>query len=95
MASYRRLMLSFAAAAAAVSVLSIAAPASAAGFTVGAGEAASAMAAAPDVRHRAAQRIRSAASQDYRRDRYIRPIRNDLDCSWCRRQFVLMIGIGY
>jgi hypothetical protein len=99
MASYLRLILPFAAAVAAAGVLSIAPPASAAGFTIGAGEAASASAtvARPDVRHRTSQRIRLAASSDHRRDRYVRPIRNDMDCSgaWCRRQFVLMIGIAY
>ena len=99
MASYLRLIVPFAAAVAAVSVLSIAPPASAAGFTIGAGEAASASAtgARPDVRQRTSQRIRLAASRDHRRDRYVHPIRNNMDCSgaWCRRQFVLMIGIAY
>jgi hypothetical protein len=99
MASYLRLILPFAVAVAAVSVLPIAPPASAAGFTIGAGEAASANAtgARPDVRHRTSQRVRLAASRDHRRDRYVHLIRNDMDCSgaWCRRQFVLMIGIGY
>ena len=98
MASYLRLILPFAAAVAAAGVLSIAPPASAAGFT-SAGEAANANAAVarPDVRQRTSQRIRLAASRDHRRDRYVRPIRNDMDCfgGWCRRQFVLMIGIGY
>jgi hypothetical protein len=99
MASYLRLILPFAAAVAAASVLSTAPPASAAGFTIGAGEAANANAtgARPDVRHRTSQRIRFAAARDYRRDRYVHPVRNDMDCSdaWCRRQFVLMIGIAY
>lgn len=95
MASYRRLVLPFAAGAAVVSVLSMAPQASAAGFTVGAGETANAMAAAPDVRHRTSQRVRVAASRDHRR--YVRSVRNDMDCSgaWCSRQFVLMIGIAY
>jgi len=99
MASYLRLILPVAAAIAAASVLSIATSASAAGFTIGAGEAASANAtgARPDVRPRTSHRIRLAASRDHRRDLYVRPIRNDMDCSgaWCRRQFVLMIGIAY
>jgi hypothetical protein len=99
MASYLRLIVPFAAAVAAAGVLSIAPPASAAGFTIGAGEAASANAtgARPVVRHRTSPRIRLATSRDHRRDRYVRPIRNDMDCSgaWCRRQFVLMIGIAY
>jgi hypothetical protein len=99
MASYLRLILPFAAAIAAAGVLSTAPPASAAGLAIGAGETASANAAVvrPDVRHRTSQRIRLAASRDHRRDRYVRPIRNDMDCSgaWCRRQFVLMIGIAY
>ena len=90
MASYLRSMLPLAAAVAAVSLLSIASPASAAGIAV-AGEAAAN--ALPDLRHRTPQRVRLAAS----RDRYVRPTRNDLDCSgaWCRRHFVLMIGIAY
>ncbi len=94
MASYLRLIVPFAAAVAAASVLPIAPSASAAGFTIGAGDASSAR---PDVRHRTSQRIRLAAARDHRRDRYVHPIRNDMDCSgaWCRRQFVLMIGIAY
>jgi hypothetical protein len=61
-----------------------------------AGEAAGANAAntLPDLRQpHAATRATSHAS----RDRYVRPTRNDLDCSgpWCRRHFVLMIGIAY
>jgi hypothetical protein len=99
MASYLRLILPVAAAIAAASVLSIATSASAAGFTVGAGESASVKPTGrpADVRHPTSQRIRLAASRDHRRDRYVRPIRNDMDCSgvWCRRQFVLMIGIAY
>jgi len=99
MASYLRLIVPFAAAIAAASVLLIAPPASAAGLTVGAGEAASSSAtgASPDVRHRTSQRTRLAAARDHRRDRYVRPIRNEMACSgaWCRRQFVLMIGIAY
>ena len=97
MASYLRLIVPFAAAVAAAGVLLTAPPASAAGFTIGAGEAANATGARPDVRHRTSQRIRLATSRDHRRDRYVRPIRNDMDCSgaWCRRQFVLMIGIAY
>jgi hypothetical protein len=91
MASYLRSMLPLVAAVAAAAVLSIASPASAAGFS----EAVSANATStpPDVRHRASQRIRLAAP----RDRYVHPVRNDMDCSgaWCRRHFVLMIGIAY
>jgi hypothetical protein len=94
MASYLRSLLPLAAAVAAVSLLSITSPASAAGIAV-AGEAAGANAAntLPDLRRRTPQRVRLAAS----RDRYVRPTRNDLDCSgaWCRRHFVLMIGIAY
>ena len=99
MASNLRLIVPFVAAIAAASVLPIAPPASAAGFTTGTGDAASANAAVarPDVRQRTSQRIRPTAARDHRRDRYVRPIRNDMDCSgaWCRRQFVLMIGIAY
>ncbi len=89
MASHLRLMLPLVAAAAA-SLLLIASPASAAGVST-AGEAAGATQL--DVRPRAAQRIRIAAP----RDRYARPVRNDKDCpsGWCRRHFVLMIGIAY
>ena len=94
MASYLRSMLPLAAAVATASLLSITSPASAAGIAV-AGEAAGANAAntLPDLRHRTPQRVRLAAP----RDRYVRPTRNDLDCSgaWCRRHFVLMIGIAY
>ena len=91
MASYLRSMLPLAAAAAAVILLSIASPASAAGSGEAAG--ANAMGASSDVRHRAPPRIRVAAP----RDRYVRPVRNDMDCSgaWCGRHFVLMIGIAY
>jgi hypothetical protein len=89
MASYLRSMLPVAAAVAAVSLLSIASPASAAGI----GEAVSARGTPSDVRHRVPQRMRLAAP----RDRYARPVRNDIDCSgtWCRRHFVLMVGIAY
>jgi hypothetical protein len=97
MARTFRLMLPLAAAVAVASVLSTASPASAAGVTIGAGETASATGRPADVKHRTPARIRLAASRDHRRDRYVRPIRNDLDCpgAWCRRQFVLMIGIAY
>ena len=99
MASHLRLILPFAAALAAASVQSIAPPASAAGFTIGTGEAASANATGRPARvgQRASQRVPLAASRNHRRDRYVRPIRNDIHCSagWCRRQFVLMIGIAY
>ena len=93
MASYFRSMLPLAAAVATVSMLSIASPASAAGPASGAMDA-NAASTAPDIRNRASQRIRLAASRDQRRDRYVRP---NTDCSgaWCRRHFVLMIGIAY
>jgi hypothetical protein len=96
MASYSRSMLPLAAAVAAASMLSIASPASAAGPATGASEAMAANAASTtsDTRNRASQRIRLAASRDQRRHRYVRP---NTDCSgaWCRRHFVLMIGIAY
>jgi len=99
MASYLRLMLPFAAAVAAASVLSTASPASAAGVTIGTSVSGSANAsgARPDFGHRTSQRNRFAASRDHRRDRYVHPIRKNMDCSgaWCRRQFVLMVGIAY
>ncbi len=94
MASYLRSMLPVAAVVALASVLLISSPASAAGFSI-AGEAVggNAVGAPSDVRQRAPQRIRLAAP----RDRYVRPVRNDIDCSggWCRRHFVLMVGIAY
>jgi hypothetical protein len=95
MARYLRSMLPLAAAVAAVSLLSIASPVSAAGVDETA--PANAMAAAPDIKHRTSPRVRLAASRDQRRDRYLQPARNHLDCAsgWCRRQFVLMIGIAY
>jgi hypothetical protein len=95
MASYLRLMLPFAAAVAVAGVLSMASPASAAEAAIG--EGASAMAMSADVRQRTSQRIRLAALRDNRRDRYVRAIRSNLDCSggWCGSQFVLMIGIAY
>jgi hypothetical protein len=99
MASHLRLILPFAAALAAASVQSIAPPASAAGFTIGTGEAASANATGRPTRvgQRASQRVPLAASRNHRRGGYVHPIRNDMDCSvaGCRRQFVLMIGIAY
>lgn len=95
MARYLCSMLPLAAAVAAVSLLSIASPVSAAGVD----ETVSAKAAATpsDVRQRTSQRVRHAAARDQRRDRYVQPARNHLDCAggWCRRQFVLMIGIAY
>ena len=96
MASYRRLMLPSAVAIAVAAALSIAPPAFAAGVIIGAGEAASATATSPDVRHRTSQRMRLAASHDQRRDGYVRPIRSlDRSGGWCGRQFVLMVGIAY
>jgi len=93
MASYFRAILPLAAAVATANMLSIASPASAAGPASGAMDA-NAASTAPDIRNRASQRIRLAASRDQRRDRYVRP---NTDCSgaWCRRHFVLMIGIAY
>ena len=90
MARYLRSMLPLAAAAAAASLLSIASPASAA--NVGETVSANAMAAAPDIRHRASPRVRLAVSRDQRR--YVQPVP---DCAggWCRRPFVLMVGIAY
>ena len=91
MASYLRSMLPLAA----VSLLLIASPVSAAGV----GDAVNANAAGTpsNVRQRTSQRIQLAASRDHRRERYVQPARNDSDCvgAWCRRQFVLMIGIAY
>jgi hypothetical protein len=93
MARYFRLMLPLAAAVATVSLLSIAAPASAA--NVGETVTANAMAAAPDIKHRTSPRVRLAASRDQRR--YIQPGRHDSENAggWYRRHFVLMVGIAY
>jgi hypothetical protein len=90
MARYFRSMLPLAATVATLSLLSIASPASAA--NVDETVTANAMAAAPDLKHRSSPRVRLAASRDQRR--YIQPA---ADCSggWCRRHFVLMIGIAY
>jgi hypothetical protein len=95
MARYFRSMLPLAAAVAAVSLLSIASPASAA--SVGETVSANAAGTPSDVRQRTSPRVRLAASRDQRRDRYVQPARNNPDCTggWCRRQFVLMIGIAY
>jgi hypothetical protein len=73
-----------------VSLLSIASPASAA--SVDETVATNAMAAAPDIKHRTSPRVRLAASRDQRR--YVQPVP---DCAggWCRRPFVLMVGIAY
>ena len=95
MARYLRLMLPFAAAVAAVSLVSVASPASAA--SVDEAVIANAMAAAPNIKHRTSPRVRLATSRDQRRDRYVHSIRHDSDCAggWCRRPFVLMVGIAY
>ena len=93
MARTFRSMLPLAAAVATVSLLSVGllsltSPASAA--SVDETVTANAMAAAPDVRHRTSPRVRLAASRDQRR--YVQPAP---DCGWCRRPFVLMVGIAY
>lgn len=91
MASYPRSMLPLAAAVAAVSLLAIASPASAAGTAVAAEAAGTRAASAiPGVRHRTSQHIRHARNQH----RYVQPAP---DCAggWCRRHFVLMVGIAY
>lgn len=95
MARYVRKMMPLAAAVAtvsllSVSLLSIASPASAA--SVDETVTANTMAAAPGIKHRTSPRVRLAASRDQRR--YIQPIP---DCvgGWCRRPFVLMVGIAY
>ena len=90
MARYFRSILPLAAAAATVSLFSIASPASAA--NVGETVTANAMAAAPNIKHRTSPRVRLVASRDQRR--YVQPAP---DCAggWCRRHFVLMVGIAY
>jgi hypothetical protein len=92
MARNFRSMLPLVAAVATASLLSlsIASPASAA--SVDEAITANAMAAAPAIKHRTPPRFRLAASRDQRR--YVQPAP---DCAggWCRRHFVLMIGIAY
>ena len=100
MARYFSPMLPFAAAAVAVIALSTAQPASAAESKFGANELgrSSVRAVSHGVRHRTAQRVRFVGSRDFRRDRYAPAAfwgRGCYDGSWCGRQFVLMIGIGY
>jgi hypothetical protein len=90
MARYLRLMLPLAAAVATLSLLSIASPASAA--SVDETVTAKAMAAAPDIKHRTSPHVRLAASRDQRR--YVQPV-HDCAGGWCRRHFVLMVGIAY
>lgn len=96
MARYIGSMLPFAAVAAVIT-LSTALPAQAAESTFGREvRSASARTIAPGVRYRTAQRVRFAASRDYRHDRYTPVNFWSRDCyGWCGRQFVLMIGIGY
>ena len=97
MTNHQRRMLPFAAAVAFGILVSIAPPASAAEVTFGrefSGLSASSGSAV--LRHKPSQQVRVAASRDHRRDRYVSPFRNGMDCSaWCGRQFVLMIGIAY
>ena len=97
MARYISSMLPFGAVAA-VMMLSTALPAQAAESAFGREvKSTNARSLTPGVRHRTAQRIRFAASRDYRRDRYAPVNLWSRDCygAWCGRQFVLMIGIGY
>lgn len=96
MARYISSMLPFAAVAAVIT-LSATPPVQAAESTFGReAKSTSARTVTPGVRHRTAQRVRFAASRDYRRDRYAPANFWSRDCyGWCGRQFVLMIGIGY
>jgi len=93
MASFPHLMVRFAATTGVAVMLSTVVPAVAT-------ESAAIAAAktAPSVAKRHAWReTRIAASRFDRRDRRVGPTRSNLDCSgtWCGRQFVLMIGVGY
>lgn len=96
MARYISSMLPFAAVAAVIT-LSATPPAQAAESGFGREvKSISAGTVTPGGRHRTAQRVRFAASRDYRRDRYAPANFWSRDCyGWCGRQFVLMIGIGY
>lgn len=90
MARYFRSMLPLAAAVATVSLSLIASPASAA--SIDEAVTSNAMAAAPDIKHRTSPRVRLTASRDQRR--YVQPA-SDCGGGWCRRHFVLMVGIAY
>ena len=96
MQSYPRLITQFAATIATVATLSRAAPATAADSAVPAREAAAATTnATPSVvRRHASRETRIAGSHG---DRRVSPIRSNPDCSgvWCRRQFVLIVGVAY
>jgi len=91
MASFPRLISQFAATTGIAVMLASAAPVMAADSAVPTGKTAARIAPLKIKHH--ALRVRLAAS-DHRR---INPTRSDLGCagSWCGRQFVLMIGVGF
>jgi hypothetical protein len=91
MASFPRLILPFAATAGIAVMLSSAAPVLAADSAVPTARTAT-RTASLKIRHHA-PRVRLAAADHHR----VHPIRSDLGCagSWCGRQFVLMIGVGF
>jgi hypothetical protein len=93
MTSFPHLMVRIAATAGIATMLSAAAPAGAAESAVIAREAAAGIAPSATKRH-VLRESRIGAS---RRDRRVSQLRSNLDCSgtWCGRQFVLMVGIGY
>jgi hypothetical protein len=95
MASFH-LMVRFAATTGIAAVLSTVGPAVVAESAAIASEAAAKTAPSVIKRH-AWRETRIAASRFDRQDRRVGPIRSNLDCSgtWCGRQFVLMIGVGY
>jgi hypothetical protein len=96
MASFPHLMVRFAATTGVAAMLSTVAPAVVAESAAIASEAAAKTAPSVIKRH-AWRETRIAASRFDRQDRRVRPILGNLDCSgsWCGRQFVLMIGVGY
>jgi hypothetical protein len=96
MASFPHLMVRFAVTTGVAAMLSTAAPAVVAENAAMASEAVAKTAPSVTRRH-AWRKTRIAASHFDRQDRRAGPIRSNLDCSgtWCGRQFVLMIGVGY
>jgi hypothetical protein len=96
MASFPHLIVRFAATTGIAAMLSTAAPAVVAESAAMASEAGAKTARSVTKRH-AWRESRIAASRFDRQDHRVGPIRSNLDCSgtWCGRQFVLMIGVGY
>jgi hypothetical protein len=93
MASFPQSMVRFAATTGVAAMLLTIAPA-----VVAESAAIAAAKTAPSVTNRHAWReTRTAAFRFDRQDCRAGPVRGNLDCAgtWCGRQFVLMIGVGY